>query len=123
MNEALVYKSFFFRRAVLRKLFDTIRFSCKQCNFSRGCPLVYPGYQRFFSHATGASFRRTQADTCSAEGRRHERRYRGSLFKTWTKPETALEKPVAPRDWGFQNRDRVCKRRVRSKKGDPWTIP
>ena len=32
----------------------------------------------------GASFRRPQADTCSAEGRRHERRSfsRGSLFKT-----------------------------------------
>ena len=36
-SEALVYKSFFFfRRAVLRKLFD-ITFSYKPCNFSRVC--------------------------------------------------------------------------------------
>ena len=33
-SEALVYKSYFFRRAVLRKLFD-IRFSHNHCNFSR----------------------------------------------------------------------------------------
>ena len=87
-NEALVYKSFFFfRRAVFRKLFDTIRFSYKQCNFSRVCLLVYPVYQRIFL-------------ACDGElrfGRRHERRYRGSLFKTWPKPETAHENPLAPR--------------------------
>ena len=47
-----------------------------------------PGYQRFFSGAT-RSF-----DTSWAKGRRHERRSReknfsrGSLFKTWPKPET-----------------------------------
>ena len=39
-SEALVYNSFFFfRTAVLRKLFD-IRFSYKHCNFSRVCLLV-----------------------------------------------------------------------------------
>ena len=39
-SKALVYKSFFFfRTAVLRKLFD-IRFSYKHCNFSRACLLV-----------------------------------------------------------------------------------
>ena len=38
-NEALVYNSYFFRTAVLRKLFD-IRFSYKDCNFSRVCLLV-----------------------------------------------------------------------------------
>ena len=38
-SEALVYKSYFFRTAVLRKLFD-IRFSYKHCNFSRICLLV-----------------------------------------------------------------------------------
>ena len=39
-SEALVYSSyFFFRTAVLRKLFD-IRFSYKHCNFSRVCLLV-----------------------------------------------------------------------------------
>ena len=39
-SEALAYNSyFFFRTAVLRKLFD-IRFSYKHCNFSRVCLLV-----------------------------------------------------------------------------------
>ena len=38
-SEALVYKSYFFRKAVLRKLFD-IRFSYNRCNFSRVCLLV-----------------------------------------------------------------------------------
>ena len=38
-SEALVYKSCFFRTAVLRKLFD-IRFSYKRCNFSRVCRLL-----------------------------------------------------------------------------------
>ena len=38
-SEALVYKSFFFRTAVLRKLFD-ISFSYNHCNFSRVCLLV-----------------------------------------------------------------------------------
>ena len=37
--EALVYNWYFFRTAVLRKLFD-IRFSYKHCNFSRLCLLV-----------------------------------------------------------------------------------
>ena len=35
---ALVYNLYFFRKAVMRKLFD-IRFSCKHCNFSRICLL------------------------------------------------------------------------------------
>ena len=40
MNEALVYKSYFFyRTGVLRKLFE-IRFSYKHCNFSHICLLV-----------------------------------------------------------------------------------
>ena len=38
-SEALVYYSYFFRTAVLRKLFDT-RFSYKHCNFTRVWPLV-----------------------------------------------------------------------------------
>ena len=38
-SEALVYNSYFFRTAILRKLFD-IRFSYKHCNFSRFCLLV-----------------------------------------------------------------------------------
>ena len=38
-SEALVYKSYFFRTAVLRKLFD-IRFSYNHCNFRRVCLLV-----------------------------------------------------------------------------------
>ena len=38
-SEALVYTSYFFRTAVLRKLFD-IRFSYNHCNFSRVCLLV-----------------------------------------------------------------------------------
>ena len=38
-SEAVVYKSFFFRRAVLRKLCN-IRFSYKHFNFSRICLLV-----------------------------------------------------------------------------------
>ena len=38
---------------------------------------LYRGFQRFFSRVRrGASFRRPQTDTCSAEGRRHERRSR-----------------------------------------------
>ena len=48
----------------------------------------YPGCQRFFSRVRrGALFRRPQAGTCSAE-------------KTWPKPETAREKPLAPRARG-----------------------
>ena len=35
---ALVYNLYFFRKAVMQKLFD-IRFSCKHCNFSRICLL------------------------------------------------------------------------------------
>ena len=38
-SKALVYKSYFFRTAALRKLFD-IRFSYNHCNFSRVCLLV-----------------------------------------------------------------------------------
>ena len=38
-SETLVYNSYFFRTAVLRKLFD-IGFSCKHCSFSRVCLLV-----------------------------------------------------------------------------------
>ena len=38
-SKALVYKSYFFRRAFFRKLFD-IRFSYKHCHFSRVCLLV-----------------------------------------------------------------------------------
>ena len=38
-SEALVYKSYFFRTAVIRKLFD-ISFSYIHCNFSRVCLLV-----------------------------------------------------------------------------------
>ena len=38
-SEALVYNSYFFRTAILRKLFD-IRFSNKHSNLSRVCPLV-----------------------------------------------------------------------------------
>ena len=38
-SEAFVYNSYFFRTAVLWKLFD-IRFSYKHCNFSQVCLLV-----------------------------------------------------------------------------------
>ena len=38
-SEALVYKSYFFRTAVLRKLFDII-FSYNHCNLSHVCQLV-----------------------------------------------------------------------------------
>ena len=38
-SEALLYKSYFFITAVLRKLFD-IRFSYNHCNFFRVCLLV-----------------------------------------------------------------------------------
>ena len=38
-SEALIYNSYYFRTAVLRKLFD-IRFSYTHCNFSRVCLLV-----------------------------------------------------------------------------------
>ena len=38
-REALVYKSYFVRTAILWKLFN-IRFSYKHCNFSRVCLLV-----------------------------------------------------------------------------------
>ena len=37
-SEALVYNSYFFRTAILRKLFD-FRFSHKHCNFARLCLL------------------------------------------------------------------------------------
>ena len=41
----------------------------------------YPGYQRVFSRVRrGPSFRRPQADTCSAKGRRHERPSREKKF-------------------------------------------
>ena len=36
---ALAYNSYFFRKAVLEKLFD-IKFLCKHFNFSRGCGLL-----------------------------------------------------------------------------------
>ena len=53
----------------------------------------YPGYQRFFLACGGEP----QADTCSAKGRRQERRSH-SLFKTLPKAETTYEKPPrAPR--------------------------
>ena len=62
------------------------------------CPSFWlPWVPEVFSRVwRGASFRRPQADTCSAKGRRHERRSH-SLFKTWPKAETAREKPLAPR--------------------------
>ena len=41
---ALVYNSYFFRTAVLRKL-SFIRFSYKRCNFSRGCLTRQDGLQ------------------------------------------------------------------------------
>ena len=50
--------------------------------------LGYPGYQRFFSRAAGIFGFGRRADTSSAVGRSHERRQ---------KPETALEKSLAPR--------------------------
>ena len=47
--------------------------------------IVYPVYQRFFS--------RTGEFSVLTEGRSHER----VTIKTWEKPETALEKSLAPR--------------------------
>ena len=48
---------------------------------------------------------RTGSFVSSAAGRRRERRSfsRGSLFKTRPKPETAHEKPLAPRVGFLQN--------------------
>ena len=53
--------------------------------------------------ACDEELRRPEADTSSAEVRRHVRRSqksqnlsRGSLFKTWPTPETAHEKRLAP---------------------------
>ena len=45
----------------------------------------------FFRVRPGVSFRQPQADTCSADRRPK------ALFKTWPKPKTAHEKPLAPR--------------------------
>ena len=53
---------------------------CLLCFFI-SCSRSYPGYQRFFSRAAGIF----------GVGRSYERR------KTWQKPETALEKSLAPR--------------------------
>ena len=69
-----------------------------------GCSCVcntnnYPGYQRFFL-ACGGNFRCwPKADTSSAVGRSNERRshFARVTIKTWQKPETALEKSLAPR--------------------------
>ena len=62
------------------------------------CPSFWlPWVPEVFSRVwRGASFRRPQTDTCSAKGRRHERRSH-SLFKIWPKAETARGKPLAPR--------------------------
>ena len=59
----------------------------------------YPGYQRFFLACDGelrfvssAAGRPVFSRRLKTRGRR-----RGWLFKTWPKPETAHEKPLAPR--------------------------
>ena len=76
---------------LLSSLDFSLYFSPFHFSFARtGLPFThYPGYKRLFLACDvnvqwGASFCRPQADTCSAEGRRHERRSfpRGSLFKT-----------------------------------------
>ena len=61
--------------------------------FLKGRPIfLYPGYQRFFSRVRrGASFCRPKAEDTSGE------KTRGALSNTWPKPETAHEKPLAPR--------------------------
>ena len=50
----------------------------------------YPGYQRFYSLACDEELRRPQTEDTSGEAR-------VTFFKTWPKPETAHEKPLAPR--------------------------
>ena len=76
---------------LLSSLDFSLYFSPFHFSFARtGLPFThYPGYKRLFLACDvnvrwGASFCRPQADTCSAEGRRHEWRSfpRGSLFKT-----------------------------------------
>ena len=61
-SEALVYNSYFFKAAVLRKLFD-IRFLYKHCHFSRVCLLV-----KIASKTVTRSIKRhVQNYTCSVE--------------------------------------------------------
>ena len=73
---------------LLSSLDFSLYFSPFHLSFARmGLPFThYPGYQRLFlaCDRRGASFCGPQVDTCSAEGRRHERRSfsLGSLFKT-----------------------------------------
>ena len=58
-------------------------------------PRTYPGYQRFFSRAAENFQCGLKADTSSAVGRSHE--HTQVTIKTRQKPETALEKSLAPR--------------------------
>ena len=61
--------------------------SCFKVNTAACCHLIYPGYQRFFSRAAGIF----------GVGRRPKPRAARVTIKTWQKPETALEKSLAPR--------------------------
>ena len=65
---------------------STIKLSC------RGVHFFYPGYQRFFSRAA-------REFSVLPEGRHiFDRRPKPRVtIKTWKKPETALEKSLAPR--------------------------
>ena len=74
-------------------------------SFNFGWTIRYPGYQRFFLACDG-EFRfvghrptrvRPKAEDSRGEAARKNRFSRGSLFKTWPKPQTAHEKPLAPR--------------------------
>ena len=73
---------------------------------------IYTGYQRFFFSLATRSF----VDPSSAEGRRHELRSREkkrvrvrvTFFKTWPKPETAHEKPLAPMKQHMQLAGGIC---------------
>ena len=85
---------------------------CKQWSHNESAPaaaydrilqFLYPGYQRFFSRvwrgassAAGRHVFSLRSKTRAAKPR--EKTFsRGSLFKTWQKPETAHEKSLAPR--------------------------
>ena len=65
---------------------------------SRWLPCRYPGYQRFFSRAAGIF----------GVGRSHER----VTIKTSQKPETALEKSLAPRVPCRVSRTKTCSFRI-----------
>ena len=63
------------------------------CHFTQIGPRPYPGYQRFFSRAVGIFGVGRRPKPRAAKPRGAAR----VTIKTWEKPETALEKSLAPR--------------------------